>query len=310
MSHKIYPLPIFWVGIILISLACSLPQYLLGTPLPQEVPPQLEPADETPLSTPQPSETPISPTPTQTPAPDWHLIHNQQVSEIPDKRFQSIVEYPSVMGEGGPGVAEFNALIDAMVREEIADINAWVADTEPMEGIGMFSEVYYSIPSSVSWGLEIEYVPPHFEAEGLAAAEVLLPADHDIISVVFVNFFYLGGAHPGSYHWTVNYNFTTGQPLSLANLFTPGAPYLERIADYCVDDLNARLEFDIWMDGAAPEPENYQVWALTYDGLLVVFDEYQVAPYAAGPQQVLVPYDVLADLLHPQGPLALHANPP
>jgi hypothetical protein len=37
--------------------------------------------------------------------------------------------------------------------------------------------------------------------------------------------------------------------------------------------------------------------------MLVFFDPYQVAPYAAGPQAVTIPYAALADVADPAGPL-------
>ena len=36
---------------------------------------------------------------------------------------------------------------------------------------------------------------------------------------------------------------------------------------------------------------------------MITFDEYQVAPYAAGPQEVTVPYGALQAVIHRQGPL-------
>jgi len=125
----------------------------------------------------------------------------------------------------------------------------------------------------------------------------------DVLSVLFINFFYLGGAHPGSYYWSTNFDFTTGQELALSDLFAPGSAYLERISENCIQQLVEKLEFEIWEEGAAPSEENYQDWALTSQGLLIILDEYQVAPYAAGPQQVIVPYDILVDIIHPQGPI-------
>jgi hypothetical protein len=55
--------------------------------------------------------------------------------------------------------------------------------------------------------------------------------------------------------------------------------------------------------GAAPIRENYRVWNITGDGLLVTFEEYQIAPYAAGPQQVLLLKGDLTGYLNPEGPL-------
>jgi len=59
-----------------------------------------------------------------------------------------------------------------------------------------------------------------------------------------------------------------------------------------------------WEEGALPAPENYQRWNITPDGLLISFDEYTVAPYAAVPQAVLVSYEVLKQLIDPGGLLA------
>ncbi|MFS8085155.1 MAG: RsiV family protein, partial [Acidobacteriota bacterium] len=53
---------------------------------------------------------------------------------------------------------------------------------------------------------------------------------------------------------------------------------------------------------------NYKAWVITKKGLWIVFDPYQVASYAAGPQTVLVPYSVLKDIIKPDGPVAALAK--
>ena len=60
--------------------------------------------------------------------------------------------------------------------------------------------------------------------------------------------------------------------------------------------------------GAAPELTNYDNWSLRKNGLGITFDSYQVGPYAAGPQSVLVPYSVLKDMIKPDGPAAQFAR--
>jgi Protein of unknown function (DUF3298) len=47
---------------------------------------------------------------------------------------------------------------------------------------------------------------------------------------------------------------------------------------------------------------NYQV-IFAGNGLLITFDQYQVMPYAAGPQTVAIPYYELKDDLRPDSPL-------
>jgi hypothetical protein len=75
---------------------------------------------------------------------------------------------------------------------------------------------------------------------------------------------------------------------------------LQVISDYCVTELTARLGADGWMGGAGPDLANYKTWNITPSGLVVTFDPYQVAAYAAGPQEVLIPYDALSAIYLPQ----------
>ena len=62
---------------------------------------------------------------------------------------------------------------------------------------------------------------------------------------------------------------------------------------------------DDWIErGAGPEAENYTSWTIGKKGLGIIFDAYQVAAYAAGPQHVLVPYSALKDLMKTDAPIA------
>jgi hypothetical protein len=68
------------------------------------------------------------------------------------------------------------------------------------------------------------------------------------------------------------------------------------------------LDEEMMKTGASPRADNYRACAVTRKGLWVTFDPYQVAPYAAGPQHVLVPYSALKDILKPDGPVAALAK--
>ena len=66
---------------------------------------------------------------------------------------------------------------------------------------------------------------------------------------------------------------------------------------------DAMLDDDWIQKGAAPELTNYDNWTITKKGLGITFDPYQVGPYAAGPQHVLVPYSALKEIIKPDGPV-------
>ena len=129
----------------------------------------------------------------------------------------------------------------------------------------------------------------------------------NILSVKYMTEGYLAGmAHPYHMNPTFNFNIESGKALSLADLFLPNTDYLTPISKYCVTELTKRdIGFTSdFAQGADPKPENYKNWNITADGLAITFDEYQVAPYVAGPQVVTIPYDELKNVIDPNGPLA------
>jgi hypothetical protein len=98
--------------------------------------------------------------------------------------------------------------------------------------------------------------------------------------------------------------------LKLEELFESGADYLGLLSSLSTAELQKRpgLTAEGIAGGAAPQAENYAVWAVTPHGLLIVFQEYQVGPYAAGAQSVIIPYQALAEQLDPTGPLGSFAR--
>lgn len=138
----------------------------------------------------------------------------------------------------------------------------------------------------------------------LDAAHQVTLNDHSLVSVRFEFYaFTAGAAHPVSYSKTLTYNLASGDVVLLPDLFTLGTDWLGALSSYCLRDLQERgvLEFP---EGAGPTMGNYASWTLTPEGLVVYFDPYQVAAYAAGPQQVLVPYAVMSEFIAPQGVLS------
>jgi hypothetical protein len=134
----------------------------------------------------------------------------------------------------------------------------------------------------------------------------LLSPPSNILSLKFEMEGYISGAaHPYHLSRTVNYDLEQGNDITLADLFLPNAAYLQTLSAYCTAQLKTRdigFDPDIFQ-GADPTLDNYRNWNITADGLLITFNEYQVAAYAAGPQSVAVPYSELKTLIDPHGPL-------
>lgn len=135
---------------------------------------------------------------------------------------------------------------------------------------------------------------------------VIKADDNYLISIRFsMQAFIAGMAHPLHYHRVINFNLDTNEALTLEDVFQPGSDYLDLLSKYSRFLLSRRLsEKQFISDGATPTPEHFKSWNIKPNGLLITFDESQVAPYIYGAQTVLIPYSVLKPLIASDSPIA------
>jgi len=209
-------------------------------------------------------------------------------------RFRIDVVYPQI--EGDARFDKFNKEARAMVTKNVAAFKTSETSNETDAG----SEIPAETQTST---LDSDY-------------QIRLAAD-DLISIEFTESAYSrGAAHPNSYTTVLNYDVRNGKKLALADLFNAKSNYVKVISDYCIKDLkqqakkekDSMLTDDMIQSGASARAENFNAWTITKRGLWITFDPYQVAAYAAGPQQVLVPYSALKDLIKADGPIAAFAQ--
>lgn len=210
-------------------------------------------------------------------------------------KYEIAAYYPQITGSTSPNVEKLNQILHALVTSKVAKFRKEMA---PKEGEEPRPEG--SMGSDLNIGYSVEL------------------AQDDLASIKFdVGSYYQGAAHPNSYSEVVNYDLKNGKQLKLADLFKPESKFLQEISKYCIGDLkkqskakgaNTLLEEGTINSGAAPTTKNYQSWTITRKGVGINFDAYQVAPYAAGPQFVLVPYSAIKELINPEGPIGQFAK--
>ena len=204
------------------------------------------------------------------------------------KLFEITAEYPELTGISPPIAAKFNQLVkDAVLRETGNFRKNMMSQTA--------EDLKFAKERGVNNYLEMSYT-----------VEL---ANDKIISVSFANSTYTGGAHPNHYSLTINFDLQTGREIKLADLFKPNSTYLKVISDYSIEALKEKagdMTDDEWIaTGAGPETKNFESWNIKKTGILINFDPYQVAAYAAGPQDVLIPYEKLKSILKPEWILQL-----
>ena len=230
---------------------------------------------------PEPTAAPtLSPTAAQPISQSVTLTSTPFSEENNTPAYKITAQIPTLTGSNDPRVLAFNAELKDIVQQKI---DAFKKDTvlyttTPIVSAGSYFNVQYELVGQQGnfWSIK-------FNMDGYTD----------------------GAAHPYHYTATVNYDLDKGKDVTLDEIFLPNSNYLQFISQYCVAELSKRdIGFDGFHQGADPTPENYRNWNVSDKGLVITFDEYQVAPYAAGPQTVTIPYGVLGSVTNNQGPLA------
>lgn len=193
--------------------------------------------------------------------------------------------------EQSENVEKFNQLVQVLIQEEIDDYKKRVAEQSPNR-----KNLPKKIANSEST-LNIDFDSSTVNTNG-----------NPIISVRFsVEGYIVGMAHPYHRHRVLNYDLENGQALELTDIFKSESSYLNALANYASTTLSKRFkELGDWVSkGTAPDFQNYKNWNVNPYGLLITFDEYQVAPYYYGTQTVLIPYSKLTDLISPSSPMGI-----
>ncbi len=217
------------------------------------------------------------------------MVLKEQNEENKKQKLTIDTAYPQLVGENSANADAFNKAVSDFVGKEVSefkkDIKANLAE----------NSADADRPGN---SLEISYHTTF--------------ADKNLISLLVWTYQFTGGAHGNSFSTTFNYDLQSGRMLKLADLFQPNSNSLKVISNYCFTTLQKELGEGIdgkWLgDGAGPKADNYKSWNVTPDGLQITFDAYQVAAYALGPQEVIVPYTALKAIIKPDGPLAAFAK--
>ena len=243
-----------------------------------------EPVDATLPAAPSPVV--VSPVPgSARPAtPTFQMLGSVTLSQSgksPD--FSTKVTRPVRNGSDNPHAVAFNKYISALVEKQVDGFKKSLLELTPVAFAPESSfQIKYTLVSETANFISLQLKMDQYTS---------------------------GAAHPFQSSMSVNYDLAHDRQIELGELFTTGSNYLQTIANYSKDTLSKTdLGPALFTDGLAPTADNYRNWNISAEGLMITFDEYQVAPYAAGPQIVVVPYDLLKSMIAPQGALADYAH--
>jgi hypothetical protein len=218
---------------------------------------------------------------------DVNLLPTTRISYDKPRVVIKIV-YPKIDSETqDDNIDDFNSVVKDLTDELAADYKKQVADLKDVQASMSKSELHNNLTID-------------FDSSTVNANEA------PIISVRFSAQGYVAGmVHPFHTYRVVNYDLDGGEQLELSDLFKADSNYLEVLSEYSRHVLSRKLaDKKMVLEGTEPKPENFKNWNIKPYGLMLTFDEYQVAPYVNGPQTVLIPYSAIKGILAPGTALA------
>jgi len=96
---------------------------------------------------------------------------------------------------------------------------------------------------------------------------------------------FFGGAHPSHELHVLNFDPRTGTRITLRDIFKPGSePELAKILER-----EAAKNADVPANGFFPKPAPHENFAIEPDGVVFIFNPYEIAPYSSGTIMLKVP---------------------
>lgn len=130
--------------------------------------------------------------------------------------------------------------------------------------------------------------------------------EKNILSFGVLNYAFTGGAHGMETRDFTVFDIQTGKPVGLTEIFREG--FEKDITDLLTRTLKSNLGIGLsqkltdngfFVDEVKPNENFY----LTASGIGFFYNHYEIAPYSNGPNEIFLPYSMLAQLLKPASPV-------
>ncbi|MCK5573139.1 MAG: DUF3298 domain-containing protein [Bacteroidetes bacterium] len=201
------------------------------------------------------------------------------------------IEYPEFTHAARPHIQDsLNTIISRwMLSPFIQDSPA--IDISPLMNhfLKAYSQTIASFPEyRVGWSLERHVT--------------IVNETADILTLAFFENSYTGGAHPNSTLHYSNIDLFTGRELTMLSILADGGKRrLTALAD-SIFRRNRMLtkKADLQEAGYWFEDNTFRLnqnFGLRKDGLVLYFNAYDIASYAAGPTEILIRYDLLTGIV-------------
>ena len=147
------------------------------------------------------------------------------------------------------------------------------------------------LDEELSWAREqYDWMPDAFYAYSDESPLTVRRADTQAVSLLYLHSSYTGGIHPNRYYAALNYDTAVGREIALGDVVSDFDGLKTEMEKRLIDDYGEGTFFDLHEQLQTYSSEQF-TWTLEPEGLRFYFSPYELAPYAAGSQQVFFGFD-------------------
>jgi hypothetical protein len=195
--------------------------------------------------------------------------------------YEISADYPQIPSARTPSTRRFNRWIKRKITGYVAQFKGLERSAEIHDQRRHLPKV--AIDESLEIGYQVYYSDDRL---------ISLRLTHTVMA--------LGQMHPIDYYETINYDLKKEHDLRASDVLKPG--YLKTFSRFCRDQLKEKYDLqyttDDWVKGGTtPKQRNFKNWNLVPDGILISFEDYQIAAHAFGQAELIIPYSVLKRFL-------------
>lgn len=215
-----------------------------------------------------------------------YLIEETRTVRAESQSFEVSLHYPYFVSDTASEATMLNTVVDKVVNDYLGDFAGELAEGAAWLSAKSKEDAEYEMPP---FNYELSFSDFHHFSPAL-------------VSMAFAAYQYTGGAHGNVWMVPVNLRIKDGKPedITLASLFKADSDYLTRLSAYCIEDLK-KQGAALVTDGSITsfDANNLSSFVFSKRGITVFFAPYAVASYAEGPFEVVLPWDVLAEVVAP-----------
>ena len=135
----------------------------------------------------------------------------------------------------------------------------------------------------------------------------VLRNDGTVLSFLFTDYYYMGGAHGSTMSRAYCFDVSTGELLTLDAISSEPSALAGALADNMIaqvkesEELQQRIDLlNTDLASALSALVREGSWYFDYDAVVLFSDDYEISSHASGPIAFRVPYDAVAQFLSPR----------